>query len=61
MTLPLCDVASSAESIARSRSRVDISTRPGVVTDIPQDAPLMAEEPFCPATPVVPYERTTTA
>lgn len=30
--------------------------RPTVVTDIPDDAPLMTEEQFCPAIPVVNYE-----
>jgi acyl-CoA reductase-like NAD-dependent aldehyde dehydrogenase len=30
--------------------------RPVVVTDIPEDAPLMAEEQFCPALPVVTYD-----
>jgi acyl-CoA reductase-like NAD-dependent aldehyde dehydrogenase len=29
--------------------------RPVLVTDIPEDAPLMAEEQFCPALPVVTY------
>jgi acyl-CoA reductase-like NAD-dependent aldehyde dehydrogenase len=30
--------------------------RPVVVTDIPEDAPLMAEEQFCPAIPVATYD-----
>jgi acyl-CoA reductase-like NAD-dependent aldehyde dehydrogenase len=30
--------------------------RPTVVTDIPDDAPLMTEEQFCPAIPVATYE-----
>src|SRR5712664_114493 len=29
--------------------------RPILVTDIPEDAPLMAEEQFCPAIPVAAY------
>jgi acyl-CoA reductase-like NAD-dependent aldehyde dehydrogenase len=30
--------------------------RPTVVTDLPDDAPLMTEEQFCPAIPVTTYE-----
>src|SRR5215467_1978385 len=30
--------------------------RPAVVTDIPEDAPLMAEEQFCPAIPIATYD-----
>jgi len=30
--------------------------RPAVVTDVPEDAPLMTEEQFCPAIPVATYD-----
>ena len=30
--------------------------RPVVVTDVPEDAPLMTEEQFCPAIPVATYD-----